>query len=312
MRLTSKIVTAIVLLLGAAGFVVIYEGMLEWDEAYGARLTANGRDSQSREALLIDVASDRADSFKVTPAGLKALDLQTVAVERAPRPEPLRLPGSLLLDPNRLVRVHARFSGELVSLGQVPVDAASPTGSSVEQRSLRYGDRVTKGQLLGVVWCKDLGEKKSELVDALSHAKIDHNVWDRLAHVEKGAVPQRTIDDAQLAYESDLVAVAKAERTLRSWRLTESEINEVHNEAERIGKLETNDPQADRTWAETEVRSPINGIIVEKNFNVGDIMDPTQDLFKIADLTFLQVLASAYEEDVGRRQNARQRTPPNL
>jgi multidrug efflux pump subunit AcrA (membrane-fusion protein) len=41
-------------------------------------------------------------------------------------------------------------------------------------------------------------------------------------------------------------------------------------------------------------------VIVEKNFNVGDILDPTQDLFKIADLSRIQVVANAYEEDLPR------------
>ena len=35
------------------------------------------------------------------------------------------------------------------------------------QRPVRFGDAVNKGQLLAVIWSKDLGEKKSELVDAL-------------------------------------------------------------------------------------------------------------------------------------------------
>ncbi len=39
-------------------------------------------------------------------------------------------------------------------------------------------------------------------------------------------------------------------------------------------------------------------MIVEKNFNVGDMIDPSQDLFKIADLSRVQVLANAYEEDL--------------
>ena len=92
--------------------------------------------------------------------------------------------------------------------------------------------------------------------------------------------------------------MAKAERTLRSCALTDAEIEEIHQEAERLERGEANDPVADRTWAETDVRSPIDGVIMEKNFNVGDIIDPTQDLFKIADLNRLQVLANAYEEDL--------------
>ena len=41
------------------------------------------------------------------------------------------------------------------------------------ERPLRHGDKVTVKQLLAVIWSKDLGEKKSELVDALSQLRLD-------------------------------------------------------------------------------------------------------------------------------------------
>ena len=49
---------------------------------------------------------------------------------------------------------------------------------------------------------------------------------------------------------------------------------------------------------QTEIRAPIDGVIVEKNINVGDVADPTLDLFKIADLSELAVLAHVLEEDL--------------
>ncbi len=82
--------------------------------------------------------------------------------------------------------------------------------------------------------------------------------------------------------------------------MTEEEIKEVRDEAQRIHDREAGDPNNARTWAETEVRSPIDGIVVEKNFNVGDLIDATQDLFKIADLNRVQVLANTFEEDLPR------------
>jgi len=40
------------------------------------------------------------------------------------------------------------------------------------------------------------------------------------------------------------------------------------------------------------------GVILEKNFTVGDIVDTTHDMFKIADLSRLGVMANVYEEDL--------------
>src|SRR5262249_36187269 len=46
------------------------------------------------------------------------------------------------------------------------------------------------------------------------------------------------------------------------------------------------------------VRAPLAGVIVEKNLNLGDIVDTSQDLFRIADVSHLAVWVHAYEENL--------------
>ncbi len=296
--------TLAALLFALIGGVVLYRGGLQKARNPGGKFS-KGRvvEPSTTPPGLLSIVPGKPSSVRIGNEGMRVLGIDTVRVEAAPPPEPLKLSGSILLDPNRMVRVHARFPGELVSLGSVPVKASrSEDEAIVERRPLQFEDKVTKGQILAVVWSKEVGEKKSEYVDAISKMDIDRAL---LAKFEQYAevLPQRTIFEARRNYESDLIAVARAERTLRSWRLTEEEIQEIRDEAKRVQKREIHDPEGDRTWAETEVRCPINGIIVEKNFNIGDILDPSQDLFKIADLERVQVAANAYEEDLPLLKN---------
>ncbi len=58
------------------------------------------------------------------------------------------------------------------------------------------------------------------------------------------------------------------------------------------------DIEVDKSWAEVEVRTPFEGVILEKNIVAGDIVDTTLDLFKVADLSLLGVMANVYEEDL--------------
>lgn len=241
-----------------------------------------------------------ANLLRFKPDGLRQLEATTTEVRPAPPPPPLLLPGSVTIDPNRMVRVHSRFTGELVAIGSVadrPTDSEGLVNNGM--RPLRYADHVTKGQLLAVVWSKDVGEKKSELVDALTRTAVDRATLARLEQAPKDLFPARTLQEARRTYEADLVAVARAERTLRSWRLTEEEIEAVKREATQVEHDPLHeDEAASRSWAQTEVRSPITGAIVEKNFNVGDIVDPSADLFKVADLSRVQITVSVYEEDL--------------
>lgn len=238
--------------------------------------------------------------LRFTPDGLRQLQVSTTEVRAAPAPPPLLLPGSVAIDPNRMVRVHSRFAGEVASIGQVPDQPTDSEGlAHGGMRPLRYGDHVVKGQVLAIVWSKDIGEKKSELVDALTRTAVDRTTLDRLEKAPKDLFPARTIQEARRTYEADLVAVARAERTLRSWRLTEEEIDRVRQEAAQVGQDPLHeDKAAARSWAQTEVRSPLTGAIVEKNFNVGDMVDPSADLFKVADLSRVQITVSVYEEDL--------------
>ncbi len=105
--------------------------------------------------------------------------------------------------------------------------------------------------------------------------------------------------DARRTVSADQIALARAQRTLISWRLTDEEIAAIQREADEVRngdrpKIPTNDS----TWAELEIKAPIDGLIVEKSFNEGSMIDPDDDLFQIADLSQLMVLANVYEEDL--------------
>src|SRR5580704_11925149 len=108
----------------------------------------------------------------LTPTMVKSFGLRTVQAESSEARPELVLFGSLFIDPTRMVRVHSRFSGEVVQIGQsAAVDQPVGLAAGAEKeksRALRAGDFVKKGELLAIVLSKDVGEKKSDLVDALS------------------------------------------------------------------------------------------------------------------------------------------------
>jgi cobalt-zinc-cadmium efflux system membrane fusion protein len=257
----------------------------------------SGNDDGDREAQA--VLSDRCpDTLEVPHEVVDTLQVRTGEVKTAPAPMPLKLEGSLFLDPNRLAHVHARFPGEIMELGRVTT--GTEKGHPPEERTLRFGDPVKQGQLLAVVWSKDLGEKKSEMVDAISRLTLDQETLARLQELFRdGALPERSLREQERIVESDSIAIARAERTLRAWRLSDEDLEDIRSEAARIHERRgTWDQDLTNSWARVEIRSVIDGTIVEKNVAVGDVVDTQLDLFKIANLERLDVLAHAYEEDL--------------
>ena len=114
-------------------------------------------------------------AIRLAPGVAERLGVQTTEVQTADKPIAVELSGTLSLDADRLSHVHARFAGEVVEIGKAE-------GGS---RSLDFGTSVHKGQLLAVIWSRELGEKKSELVDALSQLRLDE---DNLNHLTKASV----------------------------------------------------------------------------------------------------------------------------
>lgn len=239
------------------------------------------------------------DVLAVPDAVADRVGLKTAVV--ADRTRPIQLPplqGTLALDNNRWARVHTRFAGEVVSLGST-IDALQDgvaTGS--KSRPLRDGDVVHKGDLLAVVWSRELGAMKSQLVDAVANLRADELNLKRLDEAYKDGGSERSVRDARQKVAADRNAVATAERALRTSRLLEEEVAAVRAEADRLATAETPKPADLGDWAKVEVRAPIDGVILEKNVEVGLIADTAADLYRIGDLTQLIVWTHVYEDDL--------------
>jgi cobalt-zinc-cadmium efflux system membrane fusion protein len=237
------------------------------------------------------------------PAGVhQKLGIQLEPVRNPAVSRTLELSGSLAPDTDYLIPMRSRFSGEVTEIGKVPESAWTPPGTQF--RDVRNGDGVHEGDLLAVVWSKDLGEKKSELIDALLTFKLDEETLGRYEDLfRKGAIPERTVHEAAFKLKGDRNAVTRAESTLLSWRLTHEEVQAIYDEATRLAARKTvgernRDNQQWRRWARVEVRAAFDATVLEKNVSVGAIVDTTTNLFMIGDLTHLSAWAYAYEEDV--------------
>lgn len=240
------------------------------------------------------------DTIRVSPGVLWSLGVQTAEVKAADQPRPLPpLQGTLNIDYNRMVRIHSPFAGVVAALGTPDGGETDRPAGDPGPRGLRAGDKVRADQLLAVVWSKELGEKKNELVQAMSDLKLARDQLARYQSLTEGIIAQKEVRAAEAAVRSAENAVGKAEATLRAWRLPEAQIRELMALAEKVGTPEARrELTAARSWARVEVRAPFAGTLLEKNTNVGDVVDTSADLFRVVDLSRLAVVAQVYEDDL--------------
>lgn len=129
------------------------------------------------------------------------------------------------------------------------------------------GDHVRKGQQLFTIYSPDLVASQEEYLLALRGQN-------RLGSSEFPEVAQGS---------KDLVEAAK--RRFQLWDITEDHIREL----ERTGKVLKTLP----------IHSPITGTVLRKEALAGAHVEPGQELYTIADLSHIWVLADIYEYELG-------------
>jgi cobalt-zinc-cadmium efflux system membrane fusion protein len=261
--------------------VLLLAGMLGTGAGW---LTQAARAGKPGEEPGVARVKGDANAVRLTGEAVTRLGIRTGEAKPrgAPRPRVLQLPGALALDPQRLSRVRLRCAGEVLEVkGKV-------------------GEAVKKGDVLAVAQSKDLAEKKSAYVDALVQWRLDQDVLERAEKgAAEGAVPEAFVLNARRTASASEGAANRARTTLLALQVPEEEIKALKAYAEGLAKPRAKrDPEKEKTWARVEVRAPRDGIIVERNVNAGDVIDPTSNLFTVADSGRLLVVVQAPEADL--------------
>jgi cobalt-zinc-cadmium efflux system membrane fusion protein len=298
------------------------------DETPGAGGTAN---SSSLPGVLL--IKDKPHTLEVPESvretlGIRKGNQDLLAEARTPTTmRPLQLAGSTALDPIRLARIRARFAPcRVVKIGQVH-DFSPKTGQS-EFRELRPGDRVKKGDVLGIFYSVDVGSKKNDLLDALVQLILDQKILDQTnKHPE--AVPQVFILTQERQVQGDRNAINRALNNLKVWDIPQEEIDSLQEEANKIAadknawfktpegrwvkgekqtkKSDPNNPE-ENPWGKVTLRAPFDGVIVERNLHVDEmVVDNTVNLFQVADVDRLLVIANAPEDELPTLENLEDR-----
>ena len=295
--------------------------------------TKEAEKAQDASALpSVSLVSGQAHTLKVPEEVCAALGIRkgehdAVAVAWLPKTmRPLVLPGSTAFDPTRLARIRARFApARVVNLAQV-WDYSRKTGQT-EYRELRPGDSVSKGDLLGVFYSVDVGSKKNDLLQALVQLELDQAILDRVEQ-NRVAIPEVMYLTYVRSVQGDRTEISRALNNLKLWDIPQEELDALHAEAKKMSadkdawsktpegrwvnrvkqgigdkdnaaKEKEKETETENPWGRVTLRAPIDGIIVERNVHKDEmVVDNTVNLFQIADVSRLLVIASCPEDSL--------------
>ena len=328
--LSQRVIAGIIVLVIMVVFCAYVLGV-QFPALYGRGReegSKENKDKNSTPALGVSLVKGKPHTLEVADDVRKALgirkgDAELLVAARVPDTmPPLLMTGSTALDPQHLARIRARFApARVVQLAQVH-DFSPKTGKTVF-RELDMGDHVQKGDVLGVFHSVDVGSKKNDLLDALVQLELDQKILDE-AEKSRAAVPEVFMLNQIRVVQGDRNAINRALNNLKVWDIPQEEIDELHEEAKKMaadknawfktpegrwvkgekqakndkGEPFQKDEDQDR-WARVTLRAPFDGVIVERNLHIGEmIIDQTVNLFQIADVSRMLVIANAPEDQL--------------
>lgn len=172
----------------------------------------------------------------------------------------LQLIGEIRLNEDRMVHVVPRLAGV------------------VESSAANAGDRVRKGQVLAVISSQALADQSSELLAAQKRLALASTTFER----------EKKLWEDKISAEQDYLQARNA--------MQEAEIA-AQNAQQKLASI-GGELRAGGNLTRYEIRSPIDGIVVEKHISLGEAVKDDANIFIVADLSTVWAEMTIYAKDL--------------
>ncbi|MBN1818587.1 MAG: efflux RND transporter periplasmic adaptor subunit [Sedimentisphaerales bacterium] len=195
------------------------------------------------------------------------------------------------------------FTGQVELDRTKAVDVVSTGGGRVEQVKKLIGEKVAKGDILAVLHSADLGQAKADFLEVQAKLELTQAAFRREQGLyEKKITSQADYQNALNELKAAQASYAATDKRLRLFGLETEQIAGIKNEKEN------------GNFADLTLRAPQSGTIITQTISVGTIVDATESLYAIADLSHLWVWCDVYEKDLAilQEQFAQEKSLPAM
>jgi cobalt-zinc-cadmium efflux system membrane fusion protein len=215
------------------------------------------------EEQRVSVPNKDIYSIQLKPGMTKHLKIGLpVSLELADK---LRVPGRIEPDEETLVRIGANVTGRIVEVNS------------------RLGDEVISGTVLAKISSPEFTEAQLAFLRANSQTTLAERASERATQLLLADV----IGSAELQRRESELQVFRAEQSAAKDQLRLLGIGS--KALSSLGKL-------GRILPSVEITSPIEGTVIERKVSVGQVVEPSDQLYSIADLSSVWVVGDVPEQ----------------
>jgi cobalt-zinc-cadmium efflux system membrane fusion protein len=193
--------------------------------------------------------------------------VQLVKVGQAEIREVLHIPGSIQVDEQRVARIGAPVTGRIAEIDAV------------------LGQQVKHGQSLATLNSTELAQNQLVYIKALQQIDLQG----------------KAVERARMLLDADVISKAEVQRRESELSAAQAELNAASNQLEvlgmspqGIGKL----TKSNQMHALSSVSARISGTVISRKINLGQVVQPADELFVVADLTRVYAVAEVPERQV--------------
>ncbi len=235
-------------------------------------LQACGRGSTpSEERREAKPPGNSEERVELPSKALEAIGLKTVPAQERALGNQIR--ATAIIKPNeyRMAHVSPRIPGKAIAV------------------QAQLGDVVAAGDVLAELDSIDLGERKSAFLQARANLEVARRNYRREERLYTQHISsEKEYLEAKGEFERSDAAYRAAREALRLVGLSDNEIDAVNWSG---GKS---------SLAHFPLLAPFAGTVIERHITIGELIEPSQTPYTIADLTNVWVLLDVYEKDLAR------------
>ena len=193
--------------------------------------------------------------------------VQLVKVGQAEIREVLRIPGSVQVDEQRIARIGAPVTGRITEIEAV------------------LGQSVKQGQALASLNSTELAQNQLVYIKALQQIDLQ----------------SKAVERARVLLDADVISKAELQRRESELSAAQAELNAAADQlqvlgmsAQSVAKLS----KAAQMHSFSTVSARISGTVISRKINLGQVVQPADELFVVADLSRVLAVAEVPERQV--------------
>ncbi len=200
------------------------------------------------------------------------------------------------------ITAEMELPGVLTTNGNRTAQIASLVAGQVAERMVDLGSRVAEGQLLVALNAPEFTRAQTAFLQAYAQSELSRKDFERAVVLRnQRAIEEREFLRRRSLFEQQLAELRAAEVILHALGVGDERLRAM------TAGLDLTLPLEDHTPVEAllPIRSPISGVVIQRDVILGEHVESGHPLFTVSDLSVLWAQLDAYEEQLpGLRPHA--------